>query len=80
MIDDEEMDCFEYILAEVRRWQENGKNGFSLPVIQPPLLNRLEVISDRWIRDNCTCCGGTGSYDDGYEKSDCVACEPLADE
>lgn len=80
VLDDEELSCFEYILVGVRKWQEAGRSGFSLPVIQPPLLNRLEVISDRWTRDRCTCCDGTGRYSDGYETCDCTACSPLSGE
>ena len=74
---DEELFCFGYVMAEVRKWQEEGRLGFCLPVLRGELLDRLERLSDEWTREHCTCCDGTGKCTDGYDKWDCAACEPL---
>ena len=74
---DEERFCFGYVMGVVRKWQEEGRNGFSLPVLQGELLDRLERVSDEWEREHCTCCDGTGKCTDGYDKWNCAACEPL---
>ena len=74
----EALDCFEYVLAVVRKWQEEGRSGFSLPVLKGESLNRLEAVSDAWVRDKCSWCHGTGKLGDGYDEWDCAHCEPLS--
>lgn len=74
--DDEERCCFGYVMAEVRKWQEAGRSGYNMPVLRGELLERLEKLADNWTREHCTCCDGTGKCTDGYDKWDCVACEP----
>ena len=73
---EEERACFEYVMATVRKWQEEGRSGFSLPVLRGELLDRLEKVTDEWWREKCACCDGTGRCTDGYDKWDCAACEP----
>ena len=72
----EALDCFEYVLAVVRKWQEEGRSGFSLPIINAELLVRLEVVSDEWVREKCSWCHGTGKLGDEYW--DCGHCDPLS--
>lgn len=49
-LNDEEIYCFGCVIAEVRKWQEEGRLGFCLPVLRGELLDRLEKLADNWTR------------------------------
>ena len=63
------------IAALVREWQEEGRNGYCLPVLRNELLQELEVFTDKFTRHRCSWCHSRGMFDNGDR---CPHCKLLA--
>lgn len=72
---DRDLEAFYRVLDLIVAWQDMGRCGFALPVINGELLEMLEELADKRRKENCSFCNGTGKVFDGYANYKCAHCE-----
>lgn len=70
-------DALNAVLDKVAEWQERGRSGYCLPVLDGALLEGLEAMTNERRRDLCTVCGGSGEIEDYENHWPCRHCEPI---